>query len=208
MGLLTMAAALAVTARCRSDDPRWWSAGCSSIICSPRPACSGSPGYVGRERLDEWSSLARHIRVVISVFAMLLAAICRAPAVSRLLGEMASDPEARRGRALCLDRDHAVRIAAGSGLSVPMVRRDRPSDSQTRRAMPAYRAGLLPILACALCSSSADALPPPGRHRRALGCSCRSAPGFAVCLLDGCPAASNACYARARIARRRLMADP
>ena len=43
MGLLTMAAALLLSAWMPKPRFCWWSAGCSSITCSPRPDCSGSP---------------------------------------------------------------------------------------------------------------------------------------------------------------------
>ena len=122
-------------------------------------------------------------------------------AVSRLLGEMASGDESRRGRTLCLDRGGAARLAAGSGLSVPLV---RPASSTRRSEADSARVLAIRTASRAwrrrFCSSSAGyCRGRPCGHVARSGCSCRSARACALSARRFCPAASKACLVLALV---------
>ena len=79
MGLLMMAARAAAADRRTRHRFRWWSAACSSIICSPRPGCSGWPASVGESASTTGPTLPRRPLLHRAVLAVLIVAIAGLP---------------------------------------------------------------------------------------------------------------------------------
>ena len=201
-----MAAALAAAVDAGSGNPCSSWAGYSSITCSPRPGLFWLAGYVGKERLAGLALPGRTSRRD-SCVRHSAGSDRGSAAIPGLLGQVAPDDASRGGRTLCLDRVDAARLAAGSGLSVPMVWQGRPSGGRTGRAPARSDADCFRCSGWRFCSSSAAASRPVLAGLYSYGCSLPLGAGAALYLLDGLPGADQgAVMLRRRAGGRRLAA--